>query len=518
MDSVSIFQIKSDITDPDDILVDRDGLWSHHVRIGREMLGMLYLRETILKRPTWIGYFENLVDFTDARVETGSLAAVLLVKRGARLYAVTFGYGRYLLYDGVIEPRFGLRVTLNAIESSRIRSIDHKRLEAVSRHTREQLSREAGLEHFGLDVERDLLRGVVGTPRDETLGKRLAGADQLNSIGKIPIRKLGEQIDRYAELATSRQYRDEFPWVDNIAEITDVELRDELDDSLVQRLKSGDWNRIWMAPPEILEWSDIQGFAYSGGTNADVFEDLDLNDYIFQRGPPDALTSRKLGTDRVWCRSAADGSVRQSWSIHRCLVAELDHNRNTFVLNESRWYQIDHDFLTEVDDAIAALPQPERQLPLFNDASEGAYNERAVTESAGYYALMDKKLIQTGHRGSVEACDLYGRTREFVHVKRYSGSSTLSHLFNQGVVSAQLMLSERLFRYAFNQHLPESHRLEDPTAAITPSEFEIAYAIVAKPGRDIQLPFFSKATLRNAASLLRQWGYRVTLSTIGTAE
>ena len=49
-----------------------------------------------------------------------------------------------------------------------LRSIDHKRVEAISRSTREQLSRAAGLDQFGLDVERDLLRAVTGVPANKT--------------------------------------------------------------------------------------------------------------------------------------------------------------------------------------------------------------------------------------------------------------------------------------------------------------------------------------------------------------
>ena len=128
--------------------------------------------------------------------------------------------------------------------------------------------------------------------------------------------------------------------------------------------------------------------------------------------------------------------------------------------------------------------------------------------------LLDQKLVQSVGRGRVEVCDLYSRDRQFVHVKRYSGSSVLSHLFSQGVVSAQLFLSDRSFRQELNERLPDALRLANPAAAITPSEFEVAFAIVARPKRDLELPFFSKVNLRNAAQLLQQLGYLVTLTSI----
>ena len=127
---------------------------------------------------------------------------------------------------------------------------------------------------------------------------------------------------------------------------------------------------------------------------------------------------------------------------------------------------------------------------------------------------MDRDLVQSGRHGQVEFCDLYSADRKLIHVKRYSGSSTMSHLFNQGVVSAQLLHGERVFRVAVNEKLPESHQLGDPAAQITPSDFEVAYAVIAKPGKELTLPFFSRLTLRNAVQVLRGLGFGVTLTSV----
>jgi len=38
------------------------------------------------------------------------------------------------------------------------------------------------------------------------------------------------------------------------------------------------------------------------------------------------------------------------------------------------------------------------------------------------------------------------------------------------------------------------------------SEFEVAFAVVTRLGRKLELPFFSKVNLRNAVQLLTQLG------------
>ena len=62
-------------------------------------------------------------------------------------------------------------------------------------------------------------------------------------------------------------------------------------------------------------------------------------------------------------------------------------------------------------------------------------------------AVMDRKNIRYGGGASrIEFCDLFINKRTLLHVKRYGGSSAMSHLFSQGVVSATLFLQDRDFR------------------------------------------------------------------------
>ncbi len=199
--SLTIFKIRSGITNHDEIVVNRDRLRVFPVSINRNLLGILYVQRNPLKLPSWLGFFEDIVDFEGMELRTTGAKAVLVIQRDANtVFALTFGYGRWMIQDSAIESRFGLHVTLNAIDPTGIRSIDHKRLEAISRQTREQLSQASGLQYFGMDVERDLLRAVTGKPRDATLADRLAGGDQLTVIGDISIRGLNAALSRFRSI------------------------------------------------------------------------------------------------------------------------------------------------------------------------------------------------------------------------------------------------------------------------------------------------------------------------------
>jgi uncharacterized protein (TIGR04141 family) len=113
------------------------------------------------------------------------------------------------------------------------------------------------------------------------------------------------------------------------------------------------------------------------------------------------------------------------------------------------------------------------------------------------------------------------RPDKLIHVKWKSGSSTLSHLFSQGVVSAALLWSDAGFRDAVRARVaanPGFGRVI-PTTDLDPARFEIVYAVIARPpgkGRHY-LPFFSQVNFRRAVKDLEARGYRVSLARVDVA-
>lgn len=132
-----------------------------------------------------------------------STSAVLLVPANRHLFAITFGFGRLLLLPGVADDRFGLRVTLNAVDHTQIRSVDRLTLDSPAPHSQIQASRAANIGEFGLNVDQDLLRAVTGNPRDTTLGKRLTGKDALRTTGPFTLPELPALLRRF--LAESKK-------------------------------------------------------------------------------------------------------------------------------------------------------------------------------------------------------------------------------------------------------------------------------------------------------------------------
>jgi len=514
--SFTIYLLREGIARPQDALRSASKLKSFTVGSGSTKIGELYVQASRPWPPRWAALFSDYLDLAQlGRVSTSS--AVFLVAVKGRTFALTFGQGRHLLVPGGWEERFGLRVALNCIEENHLRSIDKQTFDAISRHTRVQSSREASPPDFGLDIEQDLLRAVTGTPKDEQFGKKLSGMDALHALARVELENLKGLLATYLEKFHDDTYRRVFPWVDHIAEVSNSQTKGELDELLVQRLQSENLDRCWLAVPEIVDWADISGFRYGFGRRSPEYHDLHFPEFLGSL--PDGVV--EVGTLRkrhAYC-IGDEGQEIDEWPIYQCIYCELDHNGDSYLLSAGKWYRVNRNFVNEVNDSFQQFPRYPQSLPQYNDSSETVYCERVAKESSGMYALMDRKTIQIGGGYSkVEFCDLFSRPKDLIHIKRYGGSSVLSHLFAQGLVAGEAFRSDAKFRRDVNELLPKTHRLANPDQPPNAADFQIVFAIVSDSPDELILPFFSRINLRHAARRLQAYGFRIALAKISVDE
>lgn len=271
--------------------------------------------------------------------------------------------------------------------------------------------------------------------------------------------------------------------------------------------------------PEYTRWKDGSAFRYQFGKEryADIHLAVFLS-ILKDKGKLEGLTPKALVRWRIEVADE-DDNQQEEWSIYRCLYAEVEDDGSTFLLNNGQWYRIESDFLKEVSEEVATIPLLSINLPPYSDADEESYNLRVSNEQP-HFCCMDQKTVELKKRGltKIEFCDLYGLGKEIVHIKRYSGSSELSHLFQQGVVSAELFAHEAEFRELVNDKLPNSHKMSHPEEKLAPEDYKIVYGIISRSKSELALPFFSKIVLRNARRRLRDLGFEVRLGKIARAD
>jgi uncharacterized protein (TIGR04141 family) len=386
--------------------------------------------------------------------------------------------------------------------------------------SRVQVSKEAAPSEFGLDIERDLLRAITGTPVDHTLGDRLGGLDSLHVSARVNLQDLRALLSRFLTQFGKETFKQTFPWIDHISDVKEPVLTSQLDVLMLQAIAARRSDKFWLAIPEPIEWADIAGFRYRRGGKYAVRHDIHLDSFLEDSG----VAAGEMTVDYLQRHDvlAVDGedTKRYAWPVYRCIYCEVEHSGDTYLLSAGLWYKVASDFVSQVNDYYRNVPHLITGLPDYNDASEEAYNERAAMESGERYAVMDRKLVAIGGGYSkVEFCDLLSQEKDLIHVKRYGGSGVLSHLFSQGFVSGQLFASDAGFRKSVNSLLPGSYRLSDVEARPDLSFYRVVFAIVSsEDGTDLTLPFFSRLSLRHAMQALQGYGYKVALAKIRVTD
>jgi uncharacterized protein (TIGR04141 family) len=476
----------------------------------------IYIKKKRGQYPSWATFFSGRVN-PDEFGKVRSSGALLLCEAAGRYLAVTFGTGRYLLDPMWIEQRFGLLVTLNTVDPRRVRSIDTASLDRQGMQSRTQASRDASARDFGLDIEQDLVRAVAGTPLDGLIGETIAGFDSLHVNARIDFSRLRGQLERYLQKSKETTYQQEFGWIDHVRDIRDESLADRLTRHVVREIKRGDTAQIWLAPDGIIDWNDVSYFQFGGAQSASRYAALSLDRFVEHSGGAKALTLDDLRTRIRALR--ADDSIAHEWPVARCLQAEVQLDRKSYLLSAGKWYQIDEGFVEGTDKIVAEIPTVDLGLPEYEDKTEGDYNKRVVRQSQGRLALLDADTIRHGgSRSQIEFCDLYSCDRDLIHLKRYSSSATLSHLFSQATVSAQNFKSDIEFRQKVNLKLPPSHQIPDTLKPLDQDQYRVVIGIIGGPATSQKLPFFSRVTLKNSYKQLMAYGYRVAVSHIPLEE
>lgn len=225
------------------------------------------------------------------------------------------------------------------------------------------------------------------------------------------------------------------------------------------------------------------------------------------------ISISKLREQCIYCIDTVSENPVYKWKIYQCIYCEIELEKNLYTLINGKWYKIDIDFLSLLNERIQEIPVSNISLPDYDVKSEEEYNKKVV-ENNKEFVLMDKKNISYGSGGSrIELCDIYTKDKKLIHVKRYDGSSVLSHLFSQGLVSTQLILSDGEFRSLVNKKLPKTHKLPAKNKKPKASEFEIIYVIASNDSKTtaLDLPLFSKINLRSCYNRLQLMGVSVSI-------
>ena len=198
----------------------------------------------------------------------------------------------------------------------------------------------------------------------------------------------------------------------------------------------------------------------------------------------------------------------------------LRRNGQLYTLSAGQWYRVSLSFQQQVNEYAEALPRLDIGLPdADDDCTEGEYITKAVAATDAL--SLDQQLARDSVPTPVEICDMLTATGQLIHVKKRGRSSTLSHLFAQGLVSAELLLQNPQFRA---EARTKTAALDPAYADVLPAQpparddYEVSYVVITRGRRradaPLTLPFFSVVNLRAAAQRLRALGFKVSVAEV----
>ena len=192
--------------------------------------------------PRWLGAVQSIIQNPNIPVTLlgQSPAGVLIVRRGTKSFAVTFGHAWQQLKDDWLEIDFGRRVALNSIPRDQVVEIKAEQVFARWHVANERAPRASSVDEFGVEFDRDLV-GVFGGVPDKslgtTLGRNIRGGTSLKV--NVPFNTLETVLDIAGSQFDSTAYKKVWPEIDTIMPVTDTALIGQLEAQLDSDIRAG---------------------------------------------------------------------------------------------------------------------------------------------------------------------------------------------------------------------------------------------------------------------------------------
>lgn len=492
----------------------------------------LYILDTPARPPWWRGFFGIQKELFQA-----SKGALIFLPVGDRNFAISFGHVYHHLNDYSYEYDFGLRVTLNSLDPNELKSADMVS-PGTARRKRTQAAISTDLTFLDFDGNSEIIRSLTGKVKVEhkDLFKNATGSTSLKIGMAVEPKKLPAVCEILLALYKSNAFRETFPNIQNISPIKDPVKIDDLNADLLRSFNNRS-EALVLAIPEIVDYQGDKTccFFRAEGRTSEVFPDitiealwefLDENDIA----PENAHSLRHY--QLVLCD--VEGSPGRAYTVMRSLVYEttVPGDAAIFHMTDGNWYRADAAFVQRMTAYINARCQNCHLPPYNHDKtvkgkqvySEEEYNA-SITNWNELFICLDQTDISPAGSSQVEPCDIYSvsglgtdqATADMYHIKISTRSAHLSHLFNQGINSVELLKQEDESATKLKDLLSKRVRAENRDnffAPIDRKKYKVFFGIISHKAAEAQaenLPLFSRLSLMRTMQILELYTVQCSL-------
>lgn len=493
-----------------------------------------YLGTSEPKTPKWAELLEPFFTGAAEVVSRANRMVVFLPVRD-RHFAVCFGYGSGTLEWERVETSFGLRVAARRLRPDTVTELRSRRIDASARTQAVTVAAGGELRDLGVELEGEFVRKLVGRLDEAGVGGNsgtVVAGDSIAFRAETDLYQVQEILGALLDDLSATEAQDAFAFVDSLEPLRkservvsdlqtmlageileqEIELPDTLIDLQVHFLE--------FAPPDDVQLEDVESFKVVNGQREVEFQEPSLSELrAALRGVGVRRGTSFLTGVKVLALGADGGERSQAMPVLNWLVFEAGSTVSRFVLTLGRWFRLKESYTKKLNADLTKIRDVTSELGLATWAKgneEKDYNETAA-KADDELLKMDRVLVKSDDGGRIESCDLLHLDGFLIHVKRYNGSQTLSHLFAQAAVSAELLNGDDTFKSNFVQEVSRRDGKFQPVAEKAPEI--VTFAIGFSDSRDLPLglPTFSKVNLRDEARRLRNAKVTPTLARITIA-
>jgi len=468
-------------------------------------------------QPRWATLFTDVPEIDTESMFGRGVQGLLVLEFEEKIFCFTFGHARHFINQSNIERYFGLKTALSLSDPTLIKQIDKSTIDKTPLRHRSQASKYISMSEFEFKFDWEILKSLTGVVEgNDNDYEVVSGSDSVSLYTEVELHQIPVITERLKNAYEDESYKEKYRWIGRIVPVRDKTLLSNLDDFLVSQINanSGDF---WIGPPKIMEYENFSGFCYQARrkstSSLPSHPDLDLRRCLIEKDLEGELSNSIIKSTKIHVLNSGDEIIDQ-WSLYSCLNGEVEYNNHLYLLSDGDWYQIDRDFCSEINSYFENFDHSNIDFPNYNSQHEGDYLIRVADNNE--FFLMDRKLVRpNGAMSSIEFCDLITSEHHLIHVKKYSSSSVLSHLFSQAYVSAESLLRSPEIIDQVNQKLSiqTNHSFEFDSTQY-PRTNKIIIAIMQKRSGGLHMPFFSKVNFKQYSEKLGDMGFTVELAKI----
>jgi uncharacterized protein (TIGR04141 family) len=385
--------------------------------------------------------------------------ALLFQQVGADVVVWSFGNAWPLIDPNQTVERFGLRVALNALLTSApaasgrrqvgVRGLTSAIRAAVVRRSTVIAARPAKPTSFERVDHSSDAAAVAEVTTDHKWFDRAAGGRSLRFEAEVfSVADLELYAKEALRLHRRKDYTKDaaYSWIDYTVPVGDRSEIDAVLDELAARATSGttDIDLVWAdADPETYITPKFVCFPgeRSGPTASHRTELTWAAAWAWVQSRHPGAPGRDTLRTRLRFFETAGQPASLEVELWQLVVAQATIKGQTYLISDGEVWRASASHIQDIDNVLAQRVQVNPSwLPRYvRGEVEASYNKRAAAQSG--HVLLDKQLLRLSGQTPFEPCDVLSADGRFLHVKRKTGSATMSHVVAQALASTQLLRS-----------------------------------------------------------------------------